>query len=140
MWIKKLQLLYKCMCLHFQRVIKGEMSQADDHHMEEFEFDNENSDNKYGGTVGYVPFASLRHTSWWNSNYTNLSFHITTTDNKSPLFKVKLVPNKSRTRDSREATKDFSQNWDKENEAFKTFEIIDDDSNSSTIKGLFGKI
>ncbi|KAK1415897.1 hypothetical protein QVD17_31685 [Tagetes erecta] len=124
-------------------VIKGKMSQADDHHMEVFDFDNENenwgecSDNKYGGTVGYVPFASLRHTSWWNSNYTNLSFHITTTDNKSPLFKVKLVPNKSRTGDSSEATKDFSQNWDKENEAFKTFEIIDDDSNSSTIKILW---
>ncbi|KAK1415885.1 hypothetical protein QVD17_31673 [Tagetes erecta] len=121
-------------------VIKGEMSQGDDHHMKEVDDENwaESSDNEYRRQVGYVPFASLRHTSWWNSNYTNLSFHINSLKIfHTPLFKVKLVPNKSRTRDSREVTKDFSQNWDKENKYHKTFEIIDDDSNSSTIKILW---
>ncbi|KAK1415892.1 hypothetical protein QVD17_31680 [Tagetes erecta] len=121
-------------------VFKGEMSQGDDHHMKEVDDENwgECSDNEYRGQVGYVPFASLRHTSWWNSNYTNLSFHVNSlmSFHIAP-FKVKLVPNKSRTGDSREVTKDFSQNWDKENKYYKTFEIIDADSNYSTITILW---
>ncbi|KAK1415887.1 hypothetical protein QVD17_31675 [Tagetes erecta] len=100
-------------------IIKGEMSMDDHHDAEVFD------ENWEFGEVGYAPFASLRHTSWWNCNYTNLSFQFLAMG-QDP--KVQLVRRKSKVGDS---TRDF---WDEEYEDCKTFKIIDDDSNPSKLK------
>ncbi|KAK1415882.1 hypothetical protein QVD17_31670 [Tagetes erecta] len=111
-------------------VIKGEMS-LDSQYDQCEEFDeNWEPYNEYL-EVGYVPFGSLRHTSWWNSTYTQMSFQI----HSYGMPKVKLVPRKSKPGDSREATTNSSDLWDEDKEDIKTFEIIDD-SNSSKVKIL----
>nr|GFB15321.1 hypothetical protein [Tanacetum cinerariifolium] len=72
--------------------------------------------------VGYVSLGSLRHTSWWNSSYTRITFELMRTAN----IKVGLVPRKSK-RGSTERAEDANAEFsDKEVDGNKTFEIKHD--------------
>ncbi|XP_076908188.1 TMV resistance protein N-like [Bidens hawaiensis] len=101
-------------------VIKQEMlsmdSQPDHNHWEEYKKYPE-SYTDWPRVVGYVPFGSLRHTSWWNTTYTHITFHFHGLDN----LKVGLVPRLSK---SKERAIDYSECWD-ETGIKKTFKIED---------------
>ncbi|KAI3824110.1 hypothetical protein L1987_05559 [Smallanthus sonchifolius] len=104
-------------------VIKQDMgmeSQPDDDHNHWEEFDK-NPESCEHTQVGYIPFGSLRHTSWWNPTYTNTTFQIQGKGN----CKVGLVPRKERPK----AT--MIEFWDEVDEYRKTFEVIDDSKSSS---------
>lgn len=97
-------------------VIKQEMlpidSQPDHNHWEEFD-KNPKYFNKCG-VVGYVPFGSLRQTSWWNPTLRHITFQIKGMCNP----KVGLVPRKNKSRERR------VECWE-ETEHQKTFRIKD---------------
>ncbi|KAJ9554622.1 hypothetical protein OSB04_018667 [Centaurea solstitialis] len=78
--------------------------------------------HKRVGRMCYIPFDSLKHTSWWNSTHTAISFFI----REDVLLKAKLVPTRSEGHDSIERTKErtyHSEFWDDEFPYKKTFEI-----------------
>ncbi|KAJ0545027.1 putative leucine-rich repeat domain superfamily [Helianthus annuus] len=105
-------------------VIKQEMSMdpQTDHHHDEFDI---NLDSYEYAQIGYVPFGSLRHTPWWNSAHTNISFEIQGKRN----CKVERVPRRSNSGDSRERandTLDCSECLEEEYEYRNTFKIIND--------------
>ncbi|KAI3730798.1 hypothetical protein L1987_61975 [Smallanthus sonchifolius] len=93
-------------------------------HCEEFDKNCESYDQYE--RVGYVPFGSLRLTSWWNPTYTNISVEIHDVVNPKVVF----VRRKDKIGDSRERAIDCSEFWDKEREDEKTFDIIDDPKSS----------
>ncbi|XP_076952373.1 TMV resistance protein N-like [Bidens hawaiensis] len=101
-------------------VIKQEMlsmdSQLDHDHLEEYKKYPE-SYTDWPQVVGYVPFGSLRHTSWWNTTYTHITFQFHGLDN----LKVGLVPRNSK---SKERAVDYLECWD-ETGIKKTFKIED---------------
>ncbi|KAI3801512.1 hypothetical protein L1987_29619 [Smallanthus sonchifolius] len=106
-------------------VLKLEMSMdSQPSHCEEFDKNCESYDQYK--RVGYVPFGSLRRTSWWNPTYTNISVEIHDVVNPKVVF----VRRKDKIGDSRERAIDCSEFWDKEREDKKTFDIIDDPKSS----------
>ncbi|KAI3817419.1 hypothetical protein L1987_11209 [Smallanthus sonchifolius] len=106
-------------------VLKQEMSMdSQPSHCEEFNKNCESYDQYE--RVGYVPFGSLRHTSWWNPTYTNISVEIHDVVNPKVVF----VRRNGKTGNSRERSIDYSECWDKEWEDRKTFEVIDDPKSS----------
>ncbi|KAM0024962.1 putative TIR domain, P-loop containing nucleoside triphosphate hydrolase [Helianthus debilis subsp. tardiflorus] len=94
-------------------------SQVDHDYLEEF--DKMSASNEYAH-MGYVPFSSLRQTSWWNPTYSNLKFQI----QGAAHLKVGLVPMKSKSGESRESAIDCSECWEEAGRHRKTFEIIDE--------------
>ncbi|KAJ9554660.1 hypothetical protein OSB04_018705 [Centaurea solstitialis] len=88
-------------------------------------------ERKIGVAMCYISFGSLRHTTWWNSTHTKISFFI-----KHVYLKVELVPRRS-AGDSIERLKDatnFSEFWDEEDKHRETFEILHDSKSSISIK------
>ncbi|XP_076952397.1 disease resistance protein Roq1-like [Bidens hawaiensis] len=77
--------------------------------------------------MGYVPFGSLRHTSWWNPTHPSITFQI----DGLLLLNVGLVPRTSKPGDSRGLTVNCSEFWDEKYKNKKTFEILDDSKSSS---------
>ncbi|KAL9994338.1 putative TIR domain, P-loop containing nucleoside triphosphate hydrolase [Helianthus debilis subsp. tardiflorus] len=56
----------------------------------------EESESDMRTWVGYVSFGSLRHTSWWDQTFSELSFNIKDKDKECSGFGVQLVPKKCR--------------------------------------------
>ncbi|KAJ9554661.1 hypothetical protein OSB04_018706 [Centaurea solstitialis] len=85
------------------------------------------------GRMCYIPFNSLKHTSWWNSTHTAISFFI----REDVLLKAKLVPTISQGDNSIERTNDRTYHsgfWDDESPYRKTFEIVRDSRSSIEIE------
>lgn len=55
-------------------LITHEMSSMDSQLDHREEFDKNLESYKECGLMGYIPFGSLRHTSWLNSTYNNITF------------------------------------------------------------------
>ncbi|KAJ9554620.1 LOW QUALITY PROTEIN: hypothetical protein OSB04_018665 [Centaurea solstitialis] len=94
---------------------------------------DEDDESEKANAICYISFSSLRHTSWWNSRHTTISFSI-----KYVCLKVELVPRRNQY-SSIERTKDTtycSEFWDEESPHRKTFEILHDSKSSINISWL----
>ncbi|XP_076952371.1 TMV resistance protein N-like [Bidens hawaiensis] len=120
-----------CMDRGCSIVIKHEMLPTDSQPIDDYieEFDKNHESYEYG-YVAYVPFGSLKHTSWWDPTFTHTTFQIDGLSNP----KVRLVPMKwTKSGDSRQKQNapTIDEFWDEEYEDRKTFEIKDDPKSSS---------
>ncbi|KAJ9554621.1 hypothetical protein OSB04_018666 [Centaurea solstitialis] len=91
---------------------------------------DEDDEGEMADSICYISFSSLRHTLWWNSRRTTISFSI-----EAVCLKVELVPRRNQDC-SLERAKDTtysSEFWDEESPPRKTFEIIRDSKSSINI-------
>ncbi|XP_024989846.1 TMV resistance protein N-like [Cynara cardunculus var. scolymus] len=77
----------------------------------------------------YISFGSLKHTSWWNSTHTAISFFLL--QQEDACLEVELVPIRGGKGDSIGSTTNY---WDEEVKGRKTFEIVHDSKSSIEIQ------
>ncbi|KAJ9554584.1 hypothetical protein OSB04_018629 [Centaurea solstitialis] len=77
----------------------------------------------------YISFGALRHTTWWNSTHTNISFSM-----PYVYLHVELVPRRSKAERPKDAT-NLSEFWDeKANDGTKTVKIVLDSKSTIAIQ------
>ncbi|KAJ9560914.1 hypothetical protein OSB04_006074 [Centaurea solstitialis] len=90
------------------------------------------TDSKNVRRMCYISFGSLRHTTWWNSTHTKISFSMTNAD-----LHVELVPRTSKAEKPKDAT-NLSEFWDEEAKyGTQTFKFVLDSKSTIAIEWSF---